>query len=187
MHPYAKDQPTQVVSGYVTCEHIRDALESIRRHSKPNDVALIYWLGSEAPDEAGNLFLHTSESRPGRKLAHSAIGLKEILEFPRETPGACALLLDTAGASSPQDTPSLVPLPSTRVAVMRYAWSGKGAAVPGLLLALEEASQKRDATALQDLATIAARSRQQFKDVPAWEDNLKDLPALAEMIISRKP
>ena len=48
MHPYTKDQPTQVVSGYVTCEQIRDALESIRRHSKPNDVALIYWLGSEA-------------------------------------------------------------------------------------------------------------------------------------------
>jgi hypothetical protein len=119
MHPYTKNQPTQVVSGYVTCEQIRDALESIRRHSKPNDVALIYWLGSEAPDEAGNLFLHTSESRPGRKLAHSAIGLKEILEFPRETPGACALLLDTAGAASQSDTPSLVPLPSPLTVVRR--------------------------------------------------------------------
>jgi hypothetical protein len=187
MHPYVKDQPTQVVSGYVTCEHIRDALESIRRNSKPNDVALIYWLGSEAVDDNGDLFLLTSESRPGRKLARSAIALHEILNFPRETPGACALLLDTAGTGMKPDVPPALPLPSTRVAVLRYAWSGKGVPVPGLLLALEESSQKRMATALQDLAAIAARSRQEYKDLPAWVDNLKDLPALAELVISRKP
>jgi hypothetical protein len=187
MHPYVKDQPTQVVSGYVTCEHIRDALESIRQHSKPNDVALIYWLGSESFDERGDLYLRTSESRSGRKLAHSAIGLKEILEFPRETPGACALLLDTAAVGVAAEAPTVVPLPCTRVAVLRYAWSGKGTTVPGLLMALEESSQKRDATGLRDLAAIAARSRQEFKEVPAWEDNLNELPALADMVISRKP
>ena len=188
MHPYVKDQPTQVVSGYVTCEHVRDALESIRRHSQPNDVALIYWLGAEAVNEGGELYLLTSESRPGRKLAHSAVALKELLDFPRDVPGACALLLDTAAAGGEQpDTPAAVPLPSTRVAVLRYAWSKKGTAVPGLLLALEESSEQRKATSLQDLAAFAGRSVKTFKDVPTWEDNLKELPALAELVISRKP
>ena len=96
MHPYEKDRPTQVVSGYVTCEHVRDALDSIRRHSKPNDLALIYWLGKEAVDDDGRLYLLTSESRPGTKLAQKAIALKEMLNFPRDVPGACVLLLDTA-------------------------------------------------------------------------------------------
>jgi WD40 repeat protein len=187
MHPYTKEQPTQVVSGYVTCEHIRDALESIRRHSKPNDVAMIYWLGDEAVNENGYLYLATSETRPGRKLAHSAIGLREILEFPRETPGACALLLDTAGGPYPPDTPKSESLPSTRVAVMRYAWSTKTDAVPGLLMALEESAQKRPATSLQDLAGFAGQALQKFKTPPTWVDNLKELPALAQLVISKKP
>ncbi|HEY1381231.1 MAG TPA: hypothetical protein VGF55_30810, partial [Gemmataceae bacterium] len=187
MHPYSPDQPTPVVSGYVTCEHVRDALESIRRHSKPNDVALIYWRGTEAVDENGSLYLRTSETRPGTKLAQKAIALKELLDFPRDVPGACALLLDTAAGGSGPDVPAVVPLPSTRVAVLRYAWSGKGAPVPGLLPALEEASQNREATSLRDLAAAADRFRKRFPTVPTWEDNLKDLPALAELVISRKP
>lgn len=187
MHPYAKDQPTQVVSGYVTCEHIRDALDSVRRHSKPNDVAMIYWLGDEAVNENGNLFLTTSETRPGRKLAHSAIGLREILEFPRETPGACALLLDTMAGPAPADTPKTEALPSTRVAVMRYAWSNRTDAVPGLLMAMEESAQKRQATSLQDLAVFAGQSLNRFGLKPIWVDNLRDLPALAQLVIIRKP
>ncbi|HEX4592179.1 MAG TPA: hypothetical protein VH120_19755, partial [Gemmataceae bacterium] len=168
MHPFEKDQPTQVVSGYVTCEHVRDALDSIRRHSKPNDIALIYWLGKEAVDESGGLYLLTSESRPGTKLAQKAVALKEILNFPRDVPGACVLLLDTA-AGNTQEIPSAVPLPSTRVAVLRYAWAGKNTPIPGLMNALEEASRNRDATSLQDLAAFADRSRRQFEVVPTWE------------------
>jgi WD40 repeat protein len=186
MHPFDKDQPTQVVAGYVTCEHIRDALESIRRHSKPNDVALIYWLGKEAVDEGNDLYLLTSESRPGTKLAQKAVALKEMLAFPREVPGASVLLLDTA-ASRPEATPPAVTLPSTRVAVLRYAWAENSTPVPGLMNALEEASRKRDATSLQDLAGIAGQSRQQFRVIPTWEDNLKEVPALAQEVISRKP
>ncbi len=187
MHPYMKDQPTQVVSGYVTCEHVRDALESIRGHSKPNDVALIYWRGAEAVNESGELYLLTSESRPGRKLAHSAIALKEILDFPRDVPGACVLLLDTTSGPPAPDKPAPVPLPSTRVAVLRYAWSGTGTPVPGLLEALEESSATRQATSLKDLAAIADRSRRTPAGSPTVEDNLKELPALADLVISRRP
>jgi WD40 repeat protein len=186
MHPYDKEQPTQVVSGYVTCEHVRDALESIRRRSKPNDIALIYWLGREAVDEGNNLYLLTSESRPGTKLAQKAVALKEILEFPRDVPGACTLLLDTA-AGALQEVPVAECVPCTRVAVLRYAWSGKSTPVPGLMNALEEASRNRDATSLHDLAGFADRSRRQFPVTPTWEDNLKELPGLAETVISRKP
>jgi hypothetical protein len=192
MHPYAKDRPTQVVTGYVTCEHVRDALESIRSHSKPNDVALIYWLGAEAVADDGAAYLLTSESRPGRKLAHSAMGLKELLAFPREAPGACVLLLDTAADKPPADPqagtpPRAVPLPSTRVALLRYGWAGRAAPVPGLLRALEEASRTRVATSLLDLARTAGDARKQFETEPAWDDNLKELPALANMVITRKP
>jgi len=186
MHPYDKDQPTQIVSGYVTCEHVRDALESIRRHSKPNDIALIYWLGKEAVEEGGGLYLLTSESRPGTKLAQKAVALKEMLDFPRDVPGACVLLLDTA-AGAVTEVPAAASLPSTRVAVLRYAWSGKSTPVPGLMNALEEASKKRDATSLLDLAAFADRARRQLAIIPTWEDNLKDVPALAAMVISRKP
>ena len=186
MHPYDKDQPTPVVSGYVTCEHVRDALESIRRHSRPNDIAMIYWLGKEAVDDNGALYLLTSESRPGTKLAQKAIALKEMLDFPRDVPGACVLLLDTA-PGTPTNTPVMVSLPSTRVAVLRYAWAGSGNPVPGLMNALQEASVQRTATSLQDLAVFADRDRRKLDVVPTWEDNLKELPALAQMVITRKP
>ena len=53
--------------------------------------------------------------------------------------------------------------------------------------ALEEASRNRDATSLQDLAVFADRSRRQFEVIPTWEDNLKELPGLAQTVISRKP
>src|SRR5207248_3021825 len=125
-------------------------------------------------------------SRPGRKLAHSAVALTELLDFPRDVPGACALLLDTASAP-PQDAPAVVPLPATRVAVLRYAWSRKADTVPGLLRALEESSQTREATALKDIVPFAGASVQKSEGVSTWEHNLKDLPALAEFVISRKP
>lgn len=187
MHPYVKDKPTQVLSGYVTCEHVRDALESIRRLAKPNDVAMIYWLGTEEVNEVGDLYLHTSESRPGRKLAHTSIALKEILNFPREVPGACALLLDTAASGSPPvENPPTVQLPSTRVAVMRYAWSTAGDTVPGLMLALEESSRQREATSFKDLASYAGQSLQKVRQVATWDDNLKEVPALADTVIIRR-
>src|SRR5262249_48458155 len=129
----------------------------------------------------------TSESRPGRKLSRSAIALKEILDFPRDVPGACALLLDTTSGTPAPDKPAPVPLPSTRVAVLRYAWSGQGTPVPGLLQALEESSPTREATSLKDLAAIADRSRRTPDGGPTVDDNLKDLPALAELVISRRP
>jgi hypothetical protein len=53
--------------------------------------------------------------------------------------------------------------------------------------ALEEASRSRDATSLQDLAGFADRSRRKFAVIPTWEDNLKELPGLAQTVISRKP
>jgi WD40 repeat protein len=186
MHPYAADQPTQVVSGYVTREHVLDALESIRAHSRPNDVALIYWLGEEAAAD-GQMYLRTSESRPGRKLSETAVSLQYLLDFPRDVPGACVLLLDVASGGAPQDAPTALPLPSTRVAVLRYAWSKQGAPVPGLLLALEESSRKREATSLQDLAAAAEKARKQLEGAPTLEDNLKELPALADLVLSRQP
>jgi hypothetical protein len=70
---------------------------------------------------------------------------------------------------------------------MRYAWTQKTETVPGLLLALEEASQKRETTSLQDLAAFAGQARQRFPVLPSWVDNLKELPALAELVITRKP
>ena len=81
----------------------------------------------------------------------------------------------------------MVPLPSTRVAFLRYAWSGKTAPGPRPAPALEEASRKREATSLLDLARQAGEARTQFETAPAWEDNLNELPALAGLVITRKP
>jgi hypothetical protein len=188
MHPFAKDQMLQVMSGYVTCEHVRDALESIRSQSGPNDVALIYWLGREAVDEKNELYLLTSESRPGRKLAHAAIPLQELLDFPKDVPGACALLLDVASDDARATASVTLAKASAKVAVLRYAWSKKDEVVPRLLMALEKASQEKQATSLKDLAEVAAdRSRETQGGAATLEENLKDLPALATLVISRQP
>src|SRR5262249_35236168 len=119
-------------------------------------------------------------------LTQKAIALKEMLNFPRDVPGACVLLLDTAAGAAEQ-APPVVALPSTRVAVLRYAWAAKSTPIPGLMNALEEASRNRDATSLQDLAIFADRLRRRFEVLPTWEDNLKELPGLAQTVISRKP
>jgi hypothetical protein len=52
---------------------------------------------------------------------------------------------------------------------------------------LEEASQKREATSLVDLARVAGEVRSKFEAIPGWADNLKELPALAELVLTRRP
>jgi len=183
IHPVTGDQGVPTLSGYVRQEHVNKAIESIRRHSKPNDVALIYWLGTEERDAQGQLYLHTSQSRTGVPLPQTSIAVSWLLEFPNisNVPGACVVLLDTTSVGGP---PAPLPRASNRVALMRYAWSRQSNTVPGLMLALEEASRTRTVTSLLDLAAQAEQPR---PGDPKVEHNLNDLPALRTLVITRKP
>jgi hypothetical protein len=186
MHPYAKDRPTQVLSGYVTPRHVRGAVKSIREHSGPNDVVLIYWLGREAAAQ-GEPYLLTSDSRPGRPLPQTAIPARELLNLPGDMPGACALLLDVAAGGAPPTGESAATLADSRAAVLRYAWSKTESPVEGLLMTLEDASARREAISLLDLAVAADRARGNYPGEPTLIQNLRGLPALADVVISRKP
>lgn len=183
IHPVTAEEGVPTLSGYVRQEHVTKAIESIRRYSKPNDVALIYWLGTEEADAQGNLYLHTSQTRAGVPLPQTSIAVSSLLEFPNisNVPGACVILLDTTSVGG---QPVALPRPSNRVALLRYAWSRQAKTVPGLMLALEEASRTRNVTSLLDLATQAEQPR---PGDPKVENNLRELPALRTLVISRKP
>jgi len=183
MHPYVEGQPTQMLSEYVTKDNVLRAVESIRKNSSPNDVALIYWLGREAY-ENGEQYLLTSDTRPNRPLAQSALPVRQLLNFPGEVPGARALLLDVANSGAP-DTPAPWRLASTRAAVLRYPWARKDEPLDGLLVTLEAAAAAGGPISLQTLATTAARSREKFPGSPTLDQNLREVPNLANLVLSQ--
>jgi len=184
MHPYVEGQPTQMLAEYVTKDNVLRAVESIRKNANPNDVALIYWLGREAY-ENGEQYLLTSDTRPNRPLAQSALPVRQLLNFPGEVPGARALLLDVANSAATPDTAAPWRLASTRAAVLRYAWARKDEPLDGLLVTLESAAMAGGPITLQTLATSAAQSREKFPGAPTLDQNLREVPSLANLVLSQ--
>lgn len=185
MHPYSPHKGVQVLAGYVRRGTVRGVLGEMRRfieeHGSATDVALVYWLGTEAVNEDGKLCLPTSESLPGERLTDTAVSMEELLEGCQDMPGAQVLLFDLAGRR-----PLTLDLASTRAAVLRESWSRKEP-YPGLLDALKRASDTGQPASLQEVVRAAEILRARYPDSLGLDHNLKAFPFLASLVVSRKP
>jgi hypothetical protein len=184
--PGRTEQPLLI--GHVYTGMVRNGLRSVQRfietEGSANDVVLVYWLGRDAVDVDGNWYLPTSDSPPRDKgiALDTMIPLAEVLGSQENAQGAHILLLDVATPVLP-----VVSLPTTRAAVLRYAWSKQDQALPGLLMALETAavSGKREVSLL-DLQDAANRFRKQYAESLELTSNLQLVP-LASLILTQKP
>jgi WD40 repeat protein len=185
MHPYAPGRQVKVVAGYVRQRRVKWALDGmaayIARHRSPTDVVLVYWLGAQAVDKQGELYLPTSETRPGEALGDTAIPLRELLTACQDMLGAQVLLFDVARGKAPLQ----MDLATTRAAVLRGTWL-REEPYPGLLEALQRASDTGRPASLEDVAKAARQLREQYQDTLRLQDNLGTIPSLATLVVSQR-
>ena len=124
-------------------------------------------------------------------IAHGADALAILASSPHLATPELTVLLDVA-PSDPARGPAKLPPPSTRAAVLRFAWPNKDAPVPGLLQVLEKAAaaaKQGSATSLKNLAEAARDFAQQPGRGLLFDGNLeqKEMASLARLVIAIGP
>jgi hypothetical protein len=187
MYPNSPGQQINVLADNVHKYDVVGTLismqQAIAQRKSPNDVVLIYWLGTEASEE-GELYLNTSQSLRGVALSRSGVSLRYLLESCQKMLGAQVLLFDVARGGEKRLL--AVDLATTRAAVLRGTWLRKEPYY-GLLAALQGASAGKVAR-LKDVVQAAEKLRNQspYKDLHLF-NNLTDVPALAALMLSEGP
>jgi WD40 repeat protein len=181
---YPKDAAMGLVDTCDVDKELTNIRDNIRTRGSPSDVVLIYWLGRDITEESGQWYLPGKASLPGESLSRTGIPLSWLLAAEQTTPGARVLLLDV-DANDGKEEIAVSSMNSAHAAVLRYQWSRKGNRVPGLLKALENAAQRRDAVTLKEFRLGAQELSHKYSAIRKLDDNFR--PPLSDLTVAGKP
>jgi WD40 repeat protein len=157
-YPYTPQGLRPLTGPYAGKEVVGRQLRSLQeKAASPRDLVLLYWLGEQAADTAGDWYLKTrdSDTRAGADLSQTGLPLKNLVMWRDEAGvGARLLLLDTVvlpSKAAPFDWTV------TDAAVFGHAWTTNP--VPGVLQALEQAGKGPAKVSLQGLVDAARALR----------------------------